>query len=139
MSSKGLSNMKASKKGLERACSHGQHVLDKHEQDIRHMATNKTRLGQSSWPWHHDTQLTNNYPSKLSMNPHLDDVILMSILPIWCSAYYIHYVCIRMCFGLWAVFPNILLINCLLIWCLIFSWSSRLCMLWMRWFRSSSL
>ena len=33
--SKGLSNIEASKGGLEQACSHGQHILYKHDQDNR--------------------------------------------------------------------------------------------------------
>ena len=28
-------NMKTSKKGLEQTCNHWQHVLDKHDRDIR--------------------------------------------------------------------------------------------------------
>ena len=32
--SKCLSNMKASERGLELACDHGQHVLDKYDWDI---------------------------------------------------------------------------------------------------------
>ena len=36
------SNMKASKRGFEWSCGHGQHVLNKHDQDIRHTAIDNT-------------------------------------------------------------------------------------------------
>ena len=34
--------MKAYKRGLKRTYDHGQHILDKHDQDIRHAAISNT-------------------------------------------------------------------------------------------------
>ena len=45
--------MKACKNGLKRACSCGQHILDKHDQDIRYAV-----IGQHALYKHdHDTQM----------------------------------------------------------------------------------
>ena len=88
--SKDLYKMKACKRGLERACSHGQYVLDKHDHDILphsigwHLyQPTLCKLSDLGWDWLQVSRCTFNWFQYRGFSSNLQGTIRNHFLVCW--------------------------------------------------------